>query len=25
MLDNLLSGRGRDAVSRAIDDLLDSI
>ena len=25
MLDNLLAGRGRDAVARAIDDLLDSI
>lgn len=25
MLENLLSGRGRDAVSKAIDDLLDSI
>lgn len=25
MLDNLLTGRSRDAVSRAIDDLLDSI
>jgi hypothetical protein len=25
MLDNLLNGRGQDAVSRAIDDLLDSI
>jgi len=25
MLDNLLSGRGQDAVTRAIDDLLDSI
>lgn len=25
MLENLLAGRGRDAISRAIDDLLDSI
>jgi hypothetical protein len=25
MLDNLLAGRGQDAVSRAIDDLLDSL
>jgi hypothetical protein len=25
MLRNLLAGRGRDAVSRAIDDLLDSL
>jgi hypothetical protein len=25
MLENLLAGRGRDAVSKAIDDLLDSI
>jgi hypothetical protein len=25
MLDNLLSGRGRDAVSKAIDDLLNSL